>query len=61
MNTKNTILRGLRARSPLAAAVALALVAASPVNAFEFGTEGGLTGSLDTSLSYGISLRTEDP
>jgi len=58
---QNNTIRGPRARTPLAAAVALALVAATPVQAFEFGTEGGLTGSLDTSLSYGISLRTQDP
>lgn len=61
MNTQNTISRGLRARSPLAAAVALALVAAAPAHAIQFGDEDGVHGTLDTSLSYGISLRTEDP
>ena len=51
--------RGLLARAPLASAVAVALLAAPAVQAFEF-ERGGLTGSLDTTISYGISVRTED-
>jgi hypothetical protein len=48
------------ARAPLATAVAVALLAAAPAaHAFEF-QNGGLTGSLDTTVSYGISVRTED-
>lgn len=60
MNTQQHLYTGLRARAPLAAAVALALTAFAPAHAFEFGN-GELTGSLDTSISYGISLRTQDP
>lgn len=46
--------------SPLAAAVALGLFAAPMAQAFEF-ENGELKGSLDTTVSYGISIRTEDP
>ena len=52
--------RGLLARAPLATAVAVALLAAPAAQAFEF-EKGGLTGSLDTTVSYGISVRTEKP
>ena len=52
--------RGLLARAPLATAVAVALLAAPAAQAFEF-EKGGLTGSLDTTISYGISVRTEKP
>jgi hypothetical protein len=51
--------RGLLARAPLATAVAVALLAAPAAQAFEF-EKGGITGSLDTTISYGISVRTED-
>ncbi len=51
--------RGLLARAPLATAVAVALLSAPAVQAFEF-EKGGLTGSLDTTISYGVSVRTED-
>jgi hypothetical protein len=47
-------------RTPLAAAVALGLFTAPMAQAFEF-TKGELTGSLDTTVSYGINIRTEDP
>lgn len=47
-------------RSPLAAAVALGLFAAPLAQAFEF-EQGELKGSLDTTVSYGVSVRTEDP
>mgnify|MGYP001304154560 CR=1 FL=1 len=50
---------GLRARAPLAMAVAVALLAAPAVQAFEFGS-GEFTGSLDTTVSLGYSWRTED-
>ena len=50
----------LVSRSPLAAAVALGLFAAPMAQAFEF-THGELTGSLDTTISYGVNIRTEDP
>lgn len=47
-------------RSPLAAAVALGLFAAPMAQAFEF-EKGELKGSLDTTVSYGISIRADDP
>jgi hypothetical protein len=59
MKSKNNA-RGLIARAPLATAIAVGLLAAPAAHAFEFQT-GGLTGSLDTTVSYGISVRTEDP
>jgi hypothetical protein len=60
MNIQHKVFSGLRARTPLAAAVTLALAAAAPAHAFEFG-RGELTGGLDTSISYGVSIRTQDP
>ena len=51
--------RGLLNRAPLAAAVAFALLSAPAAQAFEF-EKGGLTGSLDTTISYFVSVRTED-
>jgi hypothetical protein len=59
MKSKNNA-RGLIARAPLATAIAVGLLAAPAAHAFEF-QKGGLTGSLDTTVSYGISVRTEDP
>jgi hypothetical protein len=56
----NKTVRGLLARAPLATAVAVALLAAPAAQAFEF-EKGGLTGSLDTTVSYGVSVRTEEP
>jgi len=57
MNSKKP-LRGLLARAPLAAAVSMALLSASTAQAFEF-ERGGVTGSLDTTISYGISIRAQ--
>ncbi len=47
----------------LAAAVALALAAyaAVPAQAFEFGDADSLHGTVNTTLSYGIDIRTQDP
>jgi len=60
MNSKQP-LRGLLSRAPLATAVAAALLAAAPAaQAFEF-SKGDFTGSIDTTVSYGISVRTEAP
>ena len=62
MNIKNKNLSSVRTAlrpSGLAAAIALALVASAPAQAFEF-SNGELTGTLDTTVSYGISLRAED-
>ncbi|MEO8001896.1 MAG: DUF1302 family protein, partial [Arenimonas sp.] len=50
---------GLRARAPLAIAVAFALLSAPAVQAFEF-ENGELSGSIDTTVSLGYSWRTED-
>ena len=58
--TQHNMPRGLLARAPLASAIAFALLAAPAVQAFDF-EKGGLTGSLDTTISYGISVRTQDP
>jgi hypothetical protein len=58
MKSTHTV-RGLLARAPIASAVALALLAAPAAQAFEF-QKGGLTGSLDTTVSYGISIRAQE-
>ena len=50
---------GQVARAPLAAAVALGLLLAPAAQAFEF-SRGELSGSLDTTVSYGSSWRVED-
>jgi hypothetical protein len=55
----SNLTRGLLRRAPLATAVAVALLAAPAAQAFEF-EKGGVTGSLDTTVSYGVSIRTED-
>jgi hypothetical protein len=57
MKSKHS-LRGGIALAPLAAAVGLALLAPT-AQAFEFGS-GEFTGSIDTTVSYGYSWRTED-
>src|SRR5436190_10983442 len=58
MKSTKTV-RGLVSRAPLATAIAFGLLAAPAAQAFEF-QKGGLTGSLDTTVSYGVSVRTED-
>src|SRR3954470_15189829 len=46
----------------LAVAIALALAGITPrAQAIEFGDAEGFHGTWNTTLSYGISLRTEDP
>lgn len=57
---KNSPFSGLLARAPLAAAVAVALLAAPAAQAFEF-QKGDMTLNVDTTVSYGISIRTEAP
>ena len=57
--TSKKPLRGLLARAPLAAAVTMALFSAPAAQAFEF-ERGGVTGSFDTTVSYGISVRAQD-
>ena len=51
--------RARAARTPLAVAVALGLLAAPAVQAFEF-ENGEWSGSLDTTVSYGYSWRVDD-
>ena len=57
--TQHKPLSRLLARAPLASAVAAALLVAPAAQAFEF-ENGGLTGSLDTTISYGISVREQN-
>ena len=59
MTQSTHMLRGPRARHPITLAVAAALFAAPVAEAFNF-EKGELSGSLDTTVSYGISLRTQD-
>lgn len=47
-------------RSPLAAAVAFGLFVTPMAQAFDF-ENGELKGSIDTTVSYGISIRADDP
>ena len=44
---------------PLALALVLALGGAAPAYAFQFSFDNGITGSLDTTLSYGVSVRAD--
>ncbi|MDR3386707.1 MAG: DUF1302 domain-containing protein [Rudaea sp.] len=53
----NVIPRGLAA----AIALALAGYAAAPAQAFEFGNADGFHGTVNTTLSYGVDVRTQDP
>ena len=54
-----TVVRHSALRRPLlATAIALALVAPS-AHAFEFAWGGEWTGSLDTTISYGVSQRLD--
>lgn len=50
---------GRVARAHLATAIAVGLLAAPAVQAFEF-SRGGMTGSLDTTVSYGYAWRVDD-
>jgi hypothetical protein len=65
MNNKIQTVRARRARvamrAPLALAVAgaLSLIATPEARAFEF-SNGNLSGSFDTTVSYGLSVRMED-
>lgn len=52
-------LRGRLARTPIAVAVAGALLAAPAAYAIQF-EKGEISGSFDSTVSYGISLRTQD-
>lgn len=63
MTTNKKIrMRASFARRGLTSAIALALAyAALPAHAFEFGDTDGWHGTLNTTLSYGIDMRTSDP
>ncbi|WP_187265898.1 DUF1302 domain-containing protein [Alkalisalibacterium limincola] len=53
------MVRGPKARTPMALAVAAALLASPSAFAVDF-SRGELTGSLDTTISYGASVRMQD-
>ncbi len=57
---KTQNLNRLITRSPLAAAVALGLFVTPMAQAFDF-ENGEFKGSIDTTVSYGISIRADDP
>ncbi len=62
MNSQPARLLGTNLRHCLAAAVALAaLGAASQVSAFDFQSDNGLSGSLDTTISYTQGWRVKSP
>ncbi|HUJ01184.1 MAG TPA: DUF1302 domain-containing protein [Usitatibacter sp.] len=42
-------------------ALALALLGAAPVHALQFSWDNGIDMNLDTTISYGVSVRTENP
>jgi hypothetical protein len=48
------------AARPLAAALALALAPAAPALAMQFEFANGIKANLDTTVSYGVSIRAED-
>lgn len=56
---KNLFHRSRPALKPLALATVLAC--ATSAQAFQFKTENGITGSFDTTISYGLSIRAQDP
>lgn len=60
MNLKKfrSLAKQLRTSALALPAMALAVILATPAHAFRFG-EGDLTGSLDTTLSYGITWRVQ--
>jgi hypothetical protein len=62
-NKINTACTSLLVPRGLTAAIALALAsyAATPAQAFEFGDADGFHGTVNTTLSYGVDIRTEDP
>src|ERR1700752_3527686 len=41
-------------------ALAIAMIAAPPALAFQFKFDNGINGSLDTTLSYGVSVRNQN-
>ena len=53
--------RGLPTRRALGTAIALALAGlAAPAHAIQFEFGDGWTGNLDTTVSYGVSMRMQD-
>ena len=66
MTTQNNSILGASASfvpRGLAAAIAIALAGycAAPAQAFEWGDADSFHGTINTTLSYGVSMRTEDP
>jgi len=49
------------ARRPIALAVALALAGALPAHAVDFGDQDGFHGTVNTTVSYGVAWRVQDP
>ncbi|MDX2220322.1 MAG: DUF1302 domain-containing protein [Burkholderiales bacterium] len=56
---KNLFHRSRPALKPLALATLLAC--ATSAQAFQFKTQNGISGSFDTTISYGVSVRAQDP
>ena len=59
MNNLSRTNAGIRAIKPIA--LLAALYCATGAQAFQFKTDTGVTGSFDTTISYGISVRAKDP
>jgi hypothetical protein len=60
--TKNrTLTATLKRAAPKSAALAVSLAIAGSANAVQFKFADGVTGSFDTTISYGLSVRTQDP
>ncbi|MHB8448777.1 MAG: DUF1302 domain-containing protein, partial [Rudaea sp.] len=59
----NIAVRSRLLRRGLCAGIALALAAAAiqPAHAVQFGDQDGWHGTINTTLSYGVSVRTSDP
>lgn len=58
MKNQNTFPSAL---CPIAAAVALALAGVMPAQAIEFGEQDGFHGTVNTTVSYGVAWRMQDP
>lgn len=61
MTTRISFHTARAALLPAAIALALAGYTARPAQAIEFGEADGLHGTLNTTLSYGVSVRLDDP
>ena len=66
MKTCKTIQTGSRIRRPVLSSLSLSLAVAlagfaGQAQAFEFGSQDGFNGTVNTTVGYGIGWRTEDP